>query len=59
MNLGRVLDVTFDDQRWTLRNRQQAGGVSRCRYCSNPMTGLGATGFTLVETGPDNWCICW
>ena len=62
-NLGRMLDVTFDDQLWTTPQVGTCGledlGVD---------TGLGSTGFTLVETGPasgkflgdfqipTNWC---
>ena len=58
-SLGRLLDVTFDDQRW-----QNHGGSC------NPdgYNGLKATGFSLVETGassgvftgdfliPSQWC---
>jgi hypothetical protein len=63
--LGRLLDVTFDDQRW----KTPVGA------CFNALTGaastdsgLGATGFTLVETEkesgifvgdfqiPNQWC---
>ncbi|MDH3490101.1 MAG: hypothetical protein OEL56_06600 [Nitrosopumilus sp.] len=47
-NLGRLLDVTFDDKLWTTPKVGSA--------CSNALlnittdTGLGATGFTLIET---------
>ena len=56
---GRLLDVTFDDERW-----QNAAGECAPDFDD----GLGATGFTLVETGfasgqfvgdfeiPPNWC---
>jgi hypothetical protein len=40
---GRLLDVTFDDSKWTNFN---APG------CTTSDDGLGDTGFTLVETGP-------
>ena len=49
--LGRVLDVTFDDQLWTAGNEESctdsliADGID---------TGLAATGFTLIETAPDS-----
>lgn len=42
--LGRLLDVTFDDQLWTNNN---ASCVAELR---SDDTGLGATGFTLIET---------
>ncbi len=57
-SLGRMLDVTFDDQKW-----QRIAG---CEADDND--GLGETGFTLVETGsetgvfvgdfqiPSDWC---
>ena len=44
--LGRLVDVTFNDERWTTGNTQcvasQASGVD---------TGLASTGFTMRETG--------
>ena len=58
--LGRLLDVTFDDQKWTAANT--------CGLASGIDAGLGATGFTLVESGaatgtftgdfqiPSAWC---
>ena len=63
--LGRVLDVTFDDEKWTASNEES---------CTNSLladgidTGLAATGFTLIETDrssgkfigdfqiPAQWC---
>ena len=48
--LGRILDVTFDDQLWTAGNEESctdsliADGID---------TGLAATGFTLIETAAD------
>lgn len=51
-DLGRLLDITFDDQKWT----SPASGTA----CANALssagvtdTGLGATGFTLIETGAE------
>ena len=56
-DLGRLLDVTFDDSLWATDSS-----------CANDETGLDATGFTLVETGiatgvftgdfqiPSTWC---
>jgi hypothetical protein len=43
--LGRLLDVTFDDALWTGAN--EAG---TCTLASGVNNGLGETGFTLVET---------
>ena len=43
--LGRLLDVTFDDSLWTAAN---VGGS--CSLATDVNGGLGATGFTLVET---------
>ena len=65
--LGRLLDVTFDDQTW----KSPTSGSACATALSNAGvtdTGLGATGFTLVETGtatgifvgdftiPAQWC---
>jgi hypothetical protein len=63
--LGRLLDVTFDDERWqTPRN----DCLNTLTGAAETDTGLGATGFTLVETGtetgifigdfqiPNLWC---
>ena len=54
-NLGRVLDVTFDDSLWTTPE------VGTCSDTSGVFledllddTGLGATGFTLIETARDS-----
>ncbi len=58
--LGRLLDITFDDQLWTAKNT--------CGLATGIDAGLGATGFTLIETGaetgifigdfqiPSAWC---
>ena len=44
--LGRLLDVTFDDEPWTANNT--------CGLSSGIDAGLGATGFSLVETTQDS-----
>jgi hypothetical protein len=63
--LGILLDVTFDDQKWTTTN---AACLAQLTMNGITQTGLGSTGFTLVETGaetgifggdfqiPDLWC---
>ncbi len=63
--LGRLLDITFDDQRWTTPIN---GCEDTLTGASATDTGLGATGFTLVETSqasgvfvgdfqiPNAWC---
>ena len=43
--LGRLLDVTFDDQPWTENNS--------CGLDASIDAGLGDTGFTLIETGTE------
>ena len=68
-NLGRVLDVTFDDEKWTsptLGTCFDSAGNSLESLTSD--TGLAATGFTLIETDresgkfvgdwqiPTQWC---
>ena len=45
--LGRLLDVTFDDVRW-----QTPSGACVLTGAAATDSGLGATGFTLVETAP-------
>ena len=61
--LGRLLDVTFDDQAW-----QEATPESGCEVLTGTDTGLGGSGFSLIETDtesgtfigdfqiPTNWC---
>jgi hypothetical protein len=61
--LGRLLDITFDDVRW-----QTPDGSCTLTGAAATDTGLGATGFTLVESGaatgvfegdfqiPNQWC---
>ena len=45
--LGRVLDVTFDDEKWTASNEESC---TNSLLASGIDTGLAATGFTLIET---------
>jgi hypothetical protein len=50
-DLGRVLDITFDDELWT------AGNEDSCTAAladAGIDTGLAATGFTLIETERDS-----
>ncbi len=68
-NLGRLLDVTFDDIAWQ-SPQDISGSVIDCQSdLANAFnTGLGNTGFTLIETDkdsgkflgdfqiPDRWC---
>jgi hypothetical protein len=49
--LGRLLDVTFDDQLWTTPT--DATCLAALAAADIADTGLGATGFTLIETGPE------
>ena len=49
--LGRLLDVTFDDQLWTDGNR---ASCTDALVADGIDTGLGATGFTLIETERDS-----
>ena len=48
VELGRLLDITFDDQRW-MTHTDEAG--NECTDLLNDHSGLGDTGFRLVETG--------
>ena len=64
--LGRLLDVTFDDEQW--RTPQGTCADDYFDNTNNPDTGLDAVTFSLVETGaetgtfvgsfeiPDRWC---
>jgi len=59
--LGRLLDVTFDDNRWTSPADKSCTVSGGERSSSNLAleevvtdTGLGITGFTLVETDTDS-----
>ncbi|MGH1566607.1 MAG: hypothetical protein ACRBB5_04145, partial [Nitrosopumilus sp.] len=49
--LGRVLDVTFDDQLWTAANDDACTALLTADGID---TGLAATGFTLIETEKDS-----
>jgi hypothetical protein len=55
--LGRLLDITFDDLTWKTPLLAAQGGSVDTQACKNLLgnvttdTGLGATGFTLIETG--------
>ena len=63
--LGRLLDVTFDDELWTETNSVDCTNELRA---SNIDVGLTATGFTMIETNkesgifvgsfqiPSKWC---
>ncbi len=51
-DLGRLLDITFDDSRWTTPAKDSTCYKALGDITSD--TGLGATGFTLVETGPES-----
>ena len=46
--LGRLLDVTFDDQLWTDNNDSCVADLR------SDDTGLASTGFTLIETGTES-----
>ena len=46
-HLGRLLEITFDDQRW-MTQTNEAGQI--CTPLLNDNSGLGATDFSLVET---------
>ena len=68
-SFGRLLDITFDDERWA-HSSQTIGGSVTCgtAVATSIDDGLGETGFTLVETGlgtgvftgdfqvPSNYC---
>ena len=46
--IGRMLEITFDDQRW-MTQTNEAG--AKCTPLLNDNSGLGATNFSLTETG--------
>jgi hypothetical protein len=50
-SLTRLMDVTFDDEIWMLNTQGAIQGVATC---ASSLNGLGAQGFTLVETGVDS-----
>ena len=49
--LGRLLDVTFNDERWTNKNLNSTSHCGVDHISENIDRGLGETGFTLVENG--------
>jgi len=49
--LGRVLDITFDDELWTASNED---ACTASLIADGIDTGLAATGFTLIETTRDS-----
>ena len=50
--LGRLLDITFDDQQWL---NSQAGGVTcATEHPDGINDGLGSTGIRMIETGVDS-----
>ena len=49
-DLGRLLDITFDDQRWMTHT--DSDGIA-CTPQLNDKTGLDDTDFSLIETGDD------
>ena len=67
-NLGRLLDVTFDDAQWTTPLENTCLDPNDIALEDAADTGLGDTGFTLIETGtgtgvftgdfqiPSVWC---
>ena len=50
-HLGKLLEITFDDQRWMT---QTDGPGTICTPKLNDNSGLGATGFSLAETTNDS-----
>ena len=58
--LGRLLDITFDDAPWVkstifvdIDGDSTNDSTEKCTSTPTDLDGLGATGFTLVETGPE------
>jgi len=50
--LGRLLDITFDDERWLKSGQAGSTGLTCSGNPSSGSNGLADSGFTLVETGP-------
>ena len=50
-DLGRLLDITFDDQRWMTHTDPEDG--AECTAQLTDQTGLDDTEFSLIETGDD------
>jgi hypothetical protein len=57
-NLGRLLDITFDDALWTSPIPEKTSTSTACKSSLDATgvtdTGLGATKFTLVETDKES-----
>ena len=51
---GRLLDVTFDDSKWTNNPTAGPATCAGSALLGGADDGLGATGFTLVETAADS-----
>ena len=51
-SLGRLLDITFDDQRW-MTHTDVNGVACTAQLEINDQTGLDDTEFSLIETGDD------
>ena len=51
VELGRLLDITFDDQRWMTHTEEGVGATCTALLESNDQTGLDDTDFSLIETG--------
>ena len=51
VELGRLLEITFDDERWMTHVDEKSGTPNECTEKLTGHTGLGETGFKLVETG--------
>ena len=57
VELGRLLEITFDDKRWQTQVTEERDGTFVDTSCTDALqandihTGLGSTGFRLVETG--------
>ncbi|AFS81541.1 hypothetical protein NKOR_08410 [Candidatus Nitrosopumilus koreensis AR1] len=57
--LGRLLDVTFDDVQWETPDENTCTSDGKAATATSSLedvlsdTGLGATGFTLIETGKE------
>ena len=52
-SLGRMLDITFDDQRWMTHTDENGALCTEQLVTQGDQTGLDNTGFKLVETGDD------
>ena len=50
-NLGRMLDITFDDQRWMTHTDENGALCTEQLVDQGGQTGLDDTNFSLIETG--------